>query len=273
MGLLKLLLLPWLGKALWAPLVDQCSTKQKWLVGSILGLVFSCAIGIILPQNSLISVCFVLFLLNLFAATQDIVVDAVAVRMLSDEDLGHGNAAQVVGYKIGSVFGGGFLIMLMDFIGWRGLFLLLTIVYLEAALFVYLSPTLRNLTFSVLAPSKSQPDESQDCHFDQSFGDDSDSCFEDIDSLSSQEDSVKTEMSHNSQPSDNVDDKSRTSSESLTDMSEGNSNKTSSISDMRFVYNVLNIQGTRWHAVFVLIYKLGNVYSLIDMVISILSIV
>ena len=86
-----------------------------------------------------------MFFLNFFAATQDIAVDGIAVALLTSDELGKGNTAQVVGYKIGSIFGGGVLVWFMDSLGWSGLFLVLTLLYIEALLFIYLSPTLRNL--------------------------------------------------------------------------------------------------------------------------------
>ena len=86
-----------------------------------------------------------MFFLNFFAATQDIAVDGIAVALLTSDELGKGNTAQVVGYKIGSIFGGGVLVWFMDSLGWSGLFLVLTLLYIEALLFIYLSPTLRSL--------------------------------------------------------------------------------------------------------------------------------
>ncbi len=145
LGLFKLLLAPWMLKALWAPLVDKRATKQKWLLWSVAGLVFVCAFASLSSPKNLYVLCVIVFCLNLFAATQDIAVDGIAVALLRDEELGKGNTAQVVGYKIGSIFGGGVLVWFMDSLGWSGLFLVLTLLYIEALLFIHLSPVLRNL--------------------------------------------------------------------------------------------------------------------------------
>ena len=64
-----------------------------------------------------------IFLMNLLAATQDIAVDGFAVDSLRPEELGFGNAAQVVGYKLGMLTGGGLLVWASQYIGWQGLFL------------------------------------------------------------------------------------------------------------------------------------------------------
>jgi PAT family beta-lactamase induction signal transducer AmpG len=58
----------------------------------------------------------------LFAATQDIAVDALAVSWLEPDELGPGNAVQVVGYKLGMLTGGGLLVWASGSIGWSGLF-------------------------------------------------------------------------------------------------------------------------------------------------------
>ena len=145
LSLFKLLLAPWLCKALWAPLVDKRATKQKWLLWSVSGLVFISAFATLSSPTNLFVLSFIVFFLNFFAATQDIAVDGIAVALLTSDELGKGNTAQVVGYKIGSIFGGGVLVWFMDSLGWSGLFLVLTLLYIEALLFIYLSPTLRNL--------------------------------------------------------------------------------------------------------------------------------
>jgi len=53
----------------------------------------------------------------------DIAVDGLAVDLLELPELGHGNIAQVVGYKVGMLTGGGLLVWASGWIGWRGLFL------------------------------------------------------------------------------------------------------------------------------------------------------
>ena len=60
--------------------------------------------------------------MNLFAATLDIAVDGLAVDVLRARELGHGNTAQVVGYKLGMLTGGGLLLWASGWIGLSGLF-------------------------------------------------------------------------------------------------------------------------------------------------------
>jgi|SRR6218665_473836 len=174
-GLLKIVYAPWLCKFLWGPLVDQLSTKRKWLLVSVLCLAVTCVFGAFFPPDFLIPVIIILFLLNLFASIQDVAVDAIAIRLLTSEELGQGNTVQVVGYKLGSIFGGGILASFVHVIGWTGLFLVLTFLYVEAGMFIYVSPSLRNLDIlhrpSSRAKSDGEPAHEKGNNFDSSCGD------------------------------------------------------------------------------------------------------
>lgn len=55
-----------------------------------------------------------MFLMNVLSATQDIAVDGLAIDLLEENELGIGNTAQVVGFKLGMFTGGPGLRMLTD---------------------------------------------------------------------------------------------------------------------------------------------------------------
>lgn len=142
---LSLLSLPWLGKALWAPLVDRFGSasfgrRKSWIVPLQALLASACALAAFVPpQTDLLLLLLLVFLMNLFAATQDIAVDGLAIDILEPSELGLGNTAQVVGYKLGMLTGGGLLVYLSGEIGWQGLFgamaLLVALVLLVIALY------------------------------------------------------------------------------------------------------------------------------------------
>jgi len=143
-GLLGALSLPWLLKALWAPWVDRYRRGRfghyrSWILPLQAGLAVSALGAAFVPAGDLWLLLSLVFVMNLLAATQDIAVDGLAVRMLGERELGRGNAVQVVGYKVGMLFGGGVLVWASAFLGWRGLFLLmaaaLSLVFLATALF------------------------------------------------------------------------------------------------------------------------------------------
>ncbi len=127
-GLLGLLSVPWLVKPVWGPLVDRYGTRRRWIVPLQGGLALTCAAAALSPPTShagMVALLGLVFLMNLCAATQDVAVDGLAVDLLRAEDLGIGNTAQVVGYKVGMLTGGGVLVGLSADIGWRGLFLIM----------------------------------------------------------------------------------------------------------------------------------------------------
>jgi PAT family beta-lactamase induction signal transducer AmpG len=127
-GLAGLLAVPWSLKALWAPFVDRHGSatfgrRKSWIVPMQALLAASmCAAAVLPPDEGLIPLLFLVLLMNLFAATMDIAVDGLAVELLSGGELGTGNAAQVVGYKLGMLTGGGVLVWASGTIGWHGLF-------------------------------------------------------------------------------------------------------------------------------------------------------
>ncbi|XP_071101577.1 major facilitator superfamily domain-containing protein 3-like [Haliotis cracherodii] len=131
-GFFKLLLTPWMCKALWAPFVDRFATKKSWLMWSMMGLTLTCVIGSFSGPDFLSQLAAILFLFNLLTSTQDIAVDGLAIQILSSSELAHGNIAQVVGYKIGAVVGGGLLTWLSDYLNWMMLFQCLAAVYVFA---------------------------------------------------------------------------------------------------------------------------------------------
>ncbi|KAJ8401538.1 hypothetical protein AAFF_G00378550 [Aldrovandia affinis] len=143
-SLTKALYFPWILKVLWAPLVDQVGTKKKWLLASMSGLSLTCLTSAaVSPATNFTMVAVVLLVMNFLASVQDIAVDGVAVRLLKRrEEVGYGNMAQVVGYKLGSVMAGGGLLVLMDTVGWASLFLALGCVYGMVTLCAWRHPAL-----------------------------------------------------------------------------------------------------------------------------------
>jgi MFS transporter, PAT family, beta-lactamase induction signal transducer AmpG len=130
---------PWLLKPLWAPLVDRYASdrfgrRRSWIVPLQAALASTCLAAAFVPAESLALLLVLIGLTNLFAATMDIAVDGLAVDLLDVEELGFGNIAQVVGYKIGMLIGGGILVWASRWIGWSGLFLVITALITTALL-------------------------------------------------------------------------------------------------------------------------------------------
>jgi len=127
-GLVSALSLPWSLKIFWAPLVDRYGggrfgRRKSWILPLQLLLALTCAAAALVPpREGLTPILLLVLLMNLFAATMDVAVDGLAIDVLELSELGHGNVAQVVGYKIGMLTGGGLLVWASGTIGWEGLF-------------------------------------------------------------------------------------------------------------------------------------------------------
>lgn len=129
-GLASFLSLPWMLKLLWSPLVESWHSprwgrRRSWIIPLQLCLALACFAAAGLGTRGPGLLVGLVLLMNLFAATMDIAVDGLAVDILEADELGYGNAAQVVGYKVGMLTGGGLLVWLSDRIAWEGLFLVM----------------------------------------------------------------------------------------------------------------------------------------------------
>lgn len=131
-GLVSILSVPWMLKVFWAPLVDRYGSasfgrRRSWIVPLQVGLVICClAAAKAAPAANHAPLLILVLLMNLFAATMDIAVDGLAVDLLDKGELGKGNIAQVVGFKAGMLTGGGLLVWASGWIGWEGLFLVMS---------------------------------------------------------------------------------------------------------------------------------------------------
>lgn len=138
LGFLGALSLPWMLKPLWAPLVNRYgATRRSWMLPLLASLALVCAgaglVNLNRPSGVLTLLALVLAM-NVLAATLDIAVNGLAVDLLSERELGAGNAIQVVGYKVGMLAGGGLFVWASATISWRAL--LFTMAALVAAVAV-----------------------------------------------------------------------------------------------------------------------------------------
>ncbi len=128
MGLLAGLAAPWMFKFLWAPVVDRWwsprfGRRRSWIV-PLQALLVLASLAAAAVHDQVWLLLGLVFVMNLLAATQDVAVDGLAVDLLGKDDLGPGNAVQVVGYKLGMILGGGVLVWASASLalGWGALF-------------------------------------------------------------------------------------------------------------------------------------------------------
>ncbi len=139
------LALPWALKFLWAPFVERFGggqgSRYKWIapiqVLMVLGFLLASQVS---PDEHLGRLMVLLLVLNGLAATQDIAVDGLAVDLLGPSELGLGNSAQVVGYKMGMLCSGGVLIWATAWVGWQGAFLSMAALVGAVAVMIWWMP-------------------------------------------------------------------------------------------------------------------------------------
>ncbi len=120
---LSWLQLPWQLKVLWAKAADSPRLRPH-ARGLILALQMAltlCVAGFaIAPLAEAAMLWFTLTAIAAaLAATQDVFVDAFAVRVLAPGQRGYGNIAQVAGYRLGMLIGGAALLLLVGRLGER----------------------------------------------------------------------------------------------------------------------------------------------------------
>lgn len=137
---------PWMLKVLWAPLVDRYGSarfgrRRSWIVPMQALLAMACLVAAVFPpERALGALLATVFAMNLFAATMDVAVDGLAVDVLRERELGHGNAVQVVGFKAGMLIGGGLLLWASRWIGWQGHFVAMAALVVLALVLTLLTP-------------------------------------------------------------------------------------------------------------------------------------
>ncbi len=118
-GYLALLFLPWALKFLWAPLVDRFLRERLWIL-LCQGCIVLCfiAASFLDPRDNLPALAVVLFLMAVFAATQDIATDALAVKATTPATRGSASGASTAGAYLGFLVGGGLWLIVYSHVGW-----------------------------------------------------------------------------------------------------------------------------------------------------------
>lgn len=165
-GLISLVALPWALKFLWAPYVDhyghdRLGKRKSWLIPLQL-LAVACLLGMAclnpesLQGSDLIWLVILLLLANMVAATQDIATDGLAVASLPPRHRGLANGIQVGGYRVGMLFGGGVVLVLLHHLGWTLAFVALAAILLLASVPVwfYREPAIREHSEEIAVPQR-----------------------------------------------------------------------------------------------------------------------
>jgi MFS transporter, PAT family, beta-lactamase induction signal transducer AmpG len=149
-GLFGFVMAPYTLKFLWAPLMDRLplpvltaafGRRRGWLLLTQAGLI--CAIfglGLTDPAHDLLTTALMALLVAFFSASQDIVIDAYRIEILSEHQLGAGSANYVTGYRIGMWVASAGALYLADLAGWSVAYAAMALLVLVGVITVLLNP-------------------------------------------------------------------------------------------------------------------------------------
>jgi len=129
-GLFALIQFPYTWKFVWSPLLDRyvlpmLGRRRGWMLLSQVGLLLVIAmLGGFSPQTEMTAIVLFCTLLAFLSATQDIVLDAYRRELLSDVELGMGNAVHVNAYRIAGLIPGSLSLILSDHLPWSMVFII-----------------------------------------------------------------------------------------------------------------------------------------------------
>ena len=141
---------PWGFKWAWAPLIDlvrfdRFGTSRAWIVFAQSMMILT--IGVVLffdPAAQLPLVTTLIIVHNVFAATQDIAIDALAVRVLPEDEVGTANGLMFAAAYLGQAIGGSGALFIAGKLGYD-------------AAFIFMLASLTVLLFAVSLPLLEPP--------------------------------------------------------------------------------------------------------------------
>ncbi|MBI1372305.1 MAG: MFS transporter [Phycisphaera sp.] len=138
------LYLPWAWKWLMGPIVDtvyseRWGKRRVWIVAmqTLMVLALLVSMGIDFTTQIKLYTAIILFV-NIFGATQDVAIDALAVGVLREEERGTANGLMFGGAYLGNALGGSGVLFLSDVIGFQSSAMLVIAAVLMVTVFVAL---------------------------------------------------------------------------------------------------------------------------------------
>ncbi len=138
-GLTSLFGLPWILKFLWGPLVDQYSTKRRWLLAmqTAFQIILVAAAFVIPLQNSVQLIAILFFIGSFIAATHDIAIDGYYMEALDKEGQAKFVGFRTMAFRIAMMVGLGGIVTLGTTVGWFPAFLIAAAIFLIFLLYHY----------------------------------------------------------------------------------------------------------------------------------------
>ena len=127
-GAFALIQFPYTWKFLWAPFLDRyvvpaLGRRRGWMLLTQFALMAAIAwMGTLSPHEELSWVIYAATAVAFLSATQDIAIDAYRRELLSNAELGLGNAVHVNAYRIAGLIPGSLSLILADHFAWQIVF-------------------------------------------------------------------------------------------------------------------------------------------------------
>src|SRR4030095_14201161 len=127
------LYLPWAFKWVYGPIVDTVTStrfgrRRTWIVGSQLAMIVTLLATMPIDlAHSVTLLTGVMFVHNVFSATQDVAIDALAVQVLPPEERGTANGFMFGGQAVGQAIGGAGMLLLVHWRTFDGTFIAVAI--------------------------------------------------------------------------------------------------------------------------------------------------
>lgn len=136
-GLFALVTIPFSFKYLWSPIFDNVSIpflskilgfRKSWLILMQICLIIAIiALGQTSPLENITLTAITALLVSFFAATQDILIDALRIEILEKEEQALGASLYVYGYRIAMLVSGSGSLLLSEYISWNLVFAVMSI--------------------------------------------------------------------------------------------------------------------------------------------------
>ncbi len=136
-GLFASVTIPFSFKYLWSPIFDNVAIpyfskrfglRKSWLILVQVCLIISIiTLGQTSPLNDIMLTAIVACVVSFFAATQDIIIDALRIEILEKEEQAIGVSMYVYGYRIAMLVSGAGSLLLADYISWTMVFVIMSL--------------------------------------------------------------------------------------------------------------------------------------------------
>lgn len=145
-GFLTLIGIPYNYKILWAPFLDRfippfLGRRRGWIfIIQILLIISFLAMAILQPRTNPTLLAMVALAVAFFSASQDTVIDAYRVELLSEKERAFGAALLATGYRIALLVSGGLALIMADHYGWRVTYITMSCFMLVGVVGSFLGP-------------------------------------------------------------------------------------------------------------------------------------